>query len=94
MNFIGTSKTRRSLQERKIDILGREKTCPGKITKPTAVKWDAVKANGKMLKVNSGKQYRSKYPGRIVHCVGNQPKTSGLTIHVPGKGNIAHMTPF
>ena len=85
MNFLGASKTRRSLGEKKIDILGREKCNTGKVTKP-------VKnlEMGKIMKANSGKvgRYPGKYPGRIINCVGNPTNKSALSIELPGKINL------
>jgi len=85
LNFIGTSKTRRTPGERKLDILAREKTYTGKVMKQGTIK-NIELAGGKLLKVNTGRVCRSKYPGRIVNCVGSVPyKHPSLSIQIPDK---------
>ena len=57
LNFIGTSKTRRTPGERKLDILAREKTYTGKVMKQGTIK-NIELAGGKLLKVNTGRVCR------------------------------------
>lgn len=84
LNFIGTSKTRRTPGERKLDILAREKTYTGKVMKQGSIK-NIELAGGKLIKVNTGRVCRSKYPGRIVNCVGSVPYKPLLSIQIPEK---------